>query len=443
MKFSLKNLFTKNDTDVINKSFTMNELPTGITQFITNGNLSINYNKLSPYQTKQLLSGIVTTCINTRAQIFAQSIPQIYRNVAGVDTRKNKIVDEHPFVNVLFNPNPLTSYYELMVQTLGNLDAWGNAYWLIQRNNINLPSGIELLDPINMKYKLNDNGYPTSFEYTTYTSNNNKKTITYSLDDIIHFKYSDLFCRNLYGISIIEQNVTSIEIYHYENEYQKNLLIKGGMPSMLLKSDIRSMKPQQIERLKEDWKSMYAGFQNAGNIPILEQGLTVEKLNFNPAEIGYLESKKISKNEILNMFRVHPAMLGDAEGVNKANGFMGKNSFLEDVIVPISKMFNAKLTQFVKKNYNTKFYFEQKLPFRLNEEQEIKRYELGLTKGCITKNEYRTFMDYDIVPILNDEDKMFFNQYTITDTTTSNEDTNKEDNSSMDSNKEEDTNTNN
>lgn len=441
MKLSFKNLFKRNVTTKSNDSTIS---PIDFNTFIRNSNLRIEYNTLNSYQIRNLLHGLVTTCIDARAQIFAQSVPLIYKNVAGNDTRKNKVIEEHPFVKVLYDPNPFTSYYELMTQTISNLDAWGNSYWYIHRNNFNLPTGIELLDPDPnyIKYIFNDSGFPIGFEYKTNSNNNyqyslNSKDskITIPLNDVIHFKYAGYNPRSLYGLSIIQKNVSAIEIYHYENEYQKDLLKKGGTPPYYIKSNKRRLEEQDRDKLRTDWKEMYAGLNNVGNIPIMQDGLELIKLSFNPMEIGYLESKKVSKNEILNMFRVHPAMLGDADGVNKANGYIGKNTFLEDVLTPIAKMIDAKITQFIKRTYNPKFYFEQKLPFRLNEEQEIKRYDLGLTKGCITKNEYRTFMDYDTIPVLDDEDKMFFNQYTVTNTNQNQS----ENNNSKDSEQQNDT----
>lgn len=413
-KFFSRNITKSNSINLDNINWT--------TQF-SNPAFNINYGAINSYQAQKLLHGLITTCIDARAQIFAQSIPLIYKNVAGNDTRKNKIIEDHPFVTILADPNPFTSYYELMTQTISNLDAWGNCYWYIKRNSINLPFGIELLETSCVKYTFDSNGYPNGFEYSLY--NNGKQIKQYfSLNDVIHFKYTG-YNKSLYGLSIIQKNYSAIEIYHYENEYQKNLLKNGGVFSTIFKAK-QKLTPEQLAKFENDFEEKHKGSTNAGRPLIIPMYMDSEKFSYNPMEIGYLESKKASKNEILNMFRVHPAMLGDADGVNKANGYIGKNTFLEDVLTPIAKMIDAKITQFIKRNYNPKFYFEQKLPFKLNEEQEIKRYDLGLKTGSISKNEYRTFMDYDTIDFSNiNENDFFSNKYTVNDaTTTSNDNTN-------------------
>lgn len=404
-------------------------------EFIRNSNYDINNPTINSYQARNLIHGLISTCIDTRASIYAQSIPLIYRNVAGNDTRKNKIVEDHPFVELLYNPNQFTSYYELMIQTISNLDAWGNCYWYINRGNYTfpngqkIPTGIQILNHNFIKYTFDSNGYPNGFEYTPYNTNmmnNNKISKQYfELNDVIHFKYPGYEPNSLYGLSIIQKNVNAIEIYHYETNYQKSLLKNGGAKSEILKAK-KKLSDAQMQELSTKWKDNHSGVNNAGKVLILPEYLEYSNsaTSFNPMEIGYLESKKVSKLEILNMFRVHPAMIGDADGVNKANGYIGKNTFLEDVLTPIAKMIDAKITQFIKRTYNPKFYFEQKLPFKLNEEQEIKRYDLGLKTGSISKNEYRTFMDYNELNFNNiNENDFFSNKYTVNDNTNNTDNT--------------------
>jgi HK97 family phage portal protein len=415
MRF-IDKLFNKNK-ETISKGLLESEFETAVSR-----SFNINYNTMSSYDAQKLLRGLVTTCIDTRAQIFAQSIPLIYRNVAGNDTRKNKIVEDNEFISLLYNPNPFTSYFELMQQLETNLCNWGDCYWYISRNIIGRPASIEVLHPYFVKYvSHNSNGYPTGVEYKASYVNNKQQTIYISLDDIIHFKIPSYDPTSLYGTSIIQKNSDAIEIYLYESMYQKSLLKNGGVTDKIFKAK-QKLTPEQLEKFENDFKEKHSSPKNAGRPMIIPLYMEPANLTYNPVEIGYLESKKMSKIDILNMFKVHPAMLGDAEGVNKSNGYIGINAFLSQVITPIAKMVDAKITQFVKKNYNPKFYFEQKLPFKLDEEQEIKRYDLGLKTGSISKNEYRTFMDYDNVDFSKiNENDYFSNKYTVNDANNNND----------------------
>ena len=40
-------------------------------------------------------------------------------------------IANHPLEQLLANPNPLTSRFELFEQTLGSLELHGNAYWFL------------------------------------------------------------------------------------------------------------------------------------------------------------------------------------------------------------------------------------------------------------------------------------------------------------------------
>lgn len=395
----------------------------GIPIFLNSYN-GLNYKTLSPTEVNRYLQGIVSACIDKRANSTAQAIPIMYKDVAGMDTRKNKPIEDHPFTNLLNAPNPFTSRFELMFQTVSNLDAWGNSYWYIAKNSLGLPSEIRIINPIEMQYIFDDDNNPIAFKRTFYagTGLNSKKEIIYDLNEIIHFKYAHYNANSLYGLSIIQKASQQIEIHSIENQYQSNLLKNGGQPSVVFETQ-NELKPVVKEAIREQWKTNHAGGHKAGNTMILDGGLKANTLSFNPAEIGFLESKKASRDEILAMFNV-PIGMFFVENVNKANNESGINNFLKNTISDIVKQIDSKLTIYVKQAYNKKFYIEHKLPYEHTRQEQFKEILEGTKIGAISLNEYRDFVDYDPDTDLTGDKKWYSVKFNTTTSNSNNDTTN-------------------
>lgn len=395
---------------------------------ILNNYSGIDYRKLSPSQVTAYLQGIVSACIDKRANSSAQAIPVIYKDVAGMDTRKNKAIEDHPFTNLLNAPNPYTSRFELMFQTVSNLDAWGNSYWLISKNGLGLPVEIKIINPNEMHYLFDENNTPVGFKRTFYTGTGmtlTRRQVEYDLDEIIHFKYAHYNANSLYGLSIIQKASQQIEIHSIENHYQKNLLKNGGRPSIIFETQ-DTLKPNVKDAIKEQFKDSHSGGHNAGKAMVLDGGLKANTLAFNPAEIGFLESKKASRDEILAMFNV-PIGMFFVENVNKANNESGINNFLKNTISDIIKQIDSKLTIYVKQNYNKKFYVEHKLPYEHTRAEQFKEILEGTKLGAISLNEFRDFTDYDADNELTGDKKWYavkFNTTTSNNNDTANTDNN-------------------
>jgi len=393
----------------------------------TNSYNGLDYKKLSPTEVNRYLQGIVSACIDKRANSSAQAIPIVYKDVAGMDTRKNKPIEDHPFTSLLNAPNPYTSRFELMFQTVSNLDAWGNSYWYIAKNSLGLPSEIRIINPNEMQYVFDNDNLPIGYKRTFYsgTGLNSKKEVFYDLNEIIHFKYANYNVNTYYGLSIIQKACQQIEIHAIENGYQKNLLKNGGRPSIVFET-LDTLKPNVKEAIKEQFKDSHSGGHNAGKAMVLDGGLKANTLAFNPAEIGFLESKKASRDEILAMFNV-PIGMFFVENVNKANNESGINNFLKSTVSDIIKQIDSKLTIYVKQNYNKKFYIEHKLPYEHTRAEQFKEILEGTKLGAISLNEFRDFTDYDADTELTGDKKWYAVKFNTT-TSNNNDTTNTENN---------------
>lgn len=109
---------------------------------------------------------------------------------------------------------------------------------------------------------------------------------------------------------------------------------KGMMPTVAF-SVPGKMAPAQ----RDDFRDMIrriSGALNAGESPVLEQGMTAETLGINPVDAQLLETRQFSVEEICRWFRVPPYMVGHTAGsTNWGTGIEQQMiGFLTFVIAP-------------------------------------------------------------------------------------------------------------
>lgn len=79
------------------------------------------------------------------------------------------------------------------------------------------------------------------------------------------------------------------------------------------------MEDPEYERFKASWQETYSGVDNAGATPILEQGMSFEKVSMTFEDLQFLELKKFQIAEIARLFRVPLHMLFDDKAQPRAN----------------------------------------------------------------------------------------------------------------------------
>lgn len=92
------------------------------------------------------------------------------------------------------------------------------------------------------------------------------------------------------------------------------MLEKGLLQTIVFKTDKRVRKEQRDE-FRQHLETI-TGAMNAGQSPLLEDGMTAESLSLNPKDAQLLESRAFSVEEICRWFRVDPSMIGHGNAVS-------------------------------------------------------------------------------------------------------------------------------
>jgi len=162
------------------------------------------------------------------------------------------------------------TFRDILYLTVVHLDLFGNAYGYIVRNRLNMPDEILLLNPerVRIEYSRDLSGF--IYKYT-----DKGKEITYTSDEIIHFRLPDPIS-NLKGKATISALADTLLSDYYQSRYQSNFYRNDARPGFFLETE-KKLSEDIFDRLREQWEQRFKGPEKSGRMTILEGGIKRSK----------------------------------------------------------------------------------------------------------------------------------------------------------------------
>lgn len=331
--------------------------------------------------------------------IVNKAISTIARNVASneilIYNKEGKEI-EHPIISkLLHNPNPSLNTFDLLETLVTHLYISGNAYLNFTAYNNQLECYV--LRPDRVKINTGSNIVPLSYEYIV-----DKTKTTFSVDQenfkspICHIKFNNPL-NDFYGLSPIETAQYSMEQHNQCLEWNKSLLENGARPTgaLVLNGNTAHMTDEEFDALKSQLKSQFSGSQNAGQIMILEGGITWQEMSINPKDMDFIATKNSSARDIALALDIPPQMLGIQGDNTYANFSEARLAFWEETIIPLSEKIMQALTRWINVN------LDEDVKLKINydkitalQEKRQQMYQSLENSNFITNEEKRTEMGW-------------------------------------------------
>jgi len=336
---------------------------------------------------KRLYYGTAFTCINANAANMA-SVPLHYYVIKGSKSQqlnvrakevpaqvKDKLMEresvqrwmqrahgedieevlDHPVLTLLSKVNTRYTRQQLFELTGQYLEGLGNCFWRVKKADVagkKLPVSIWFLDPSKMKPEFNDDGSVKTYEYGT---GKDKEIIPG--DEVIHFLYPSFLdpfwgLSPLFGASIAANIEQRIQIYSH------NTFDNMGVPLAALMSE-SPMREEDVKKIMEQIENKAKGFRKANTMVALAnvgKGAKIEKLGFNPDEMGFLNGADKAREWVANAFGYPVSMLTDA-GSNKAVSKTGDTRYWRNTITPKLVRISEELTESLSVLYADNGFF--------------------------------------------------------------------------------------
>lgn len=296
------------------------------------------------------------------------------------DAKSNAILD------LLNNPNPYMSGYDLIEGMLAGLELTGNTY--IEKVMSNSGKLIELYPLQPQKIQIIP-GKDIPIEGYIYDTGANK--IPFEEGEIAHIKYYSPIS-DFYGMSPLVAGELSAQSDIYSGEWNKAFFENSARVDGVLESD-NNLQDTVLKRLKAEWNKIYRGVKKSHQIAILEGGLKFRPISLSAKDMDFINMKKWTRDEICAVFGVPPSLVGVTESANYSNMESQKKMFWENTLLPkMQKIENALNLNFVTpfdKNLILKFDIDSVEALKESVEIRSRIASMLVDRGIMTQNEAR------------------------------------------------------
>ncbi len=297
----------------------------------------------------------------------------------------------HPLVRLMEEVNPLQTRYGLWESTVMFLELTGNAYWYVAENRMGVPAEIWLIPSQYMRV------VPDSRQFISgYICRCEGSEITFDRREIVHLKYANPRSP-YYGRGPLQAAATSVDTHEKLKKAEWAAFSHGLMSDLAIESD-QPLAPATIERLRTQLSQKYSGPDNAGRPLVLESGLKAKPISLSPREMAFLQSARMTRDEILGIFGVPAAVAGLSEDVNRATAESMDVIFARYCIEPKLRLIEGQLNQDLATRFDTRLFcrFHSVIPEDRAENRADR--EANLRLGVTTINEERRKLGKPPVP---------------------------------------------
>lgn len=290
----------------------------------------------------------------------------------------------HPLARLFREVNPFHTYRELIEATLVDLELYGNAFWVLVRTGLaRVPTEIWPVPPSRVKVVPGDSELVRSYRIR-------RGSVEIELDssDVVHFKYtspSDPF----WGRSPLEAALEAVCADESLARSQRRAFENGPVPGVILKT-ATPLTAEQQRRLRAEFESRFSGPEAAGKLIIADKGTELVPFTTSPREMDFLESARATRDRILGVFGVPPAVLGLVEDFNRANAEAAQMLFARNTLEPKLKLVASRIEQDICSEFlpeGITCQFQSPVP----EDRDSLRLDMesGVRLGVLSANEAR------------------------------------------------------
>lgn len=127
-------------------------------------------------------------------------------------------------------------------------------------------------------------------------------------EDVIHVRRGADRTYPVRGVGVVEEHVSTLDRTAMEEEYERNALAGGAVPSVAVIAPQSQITTEVAEEAKERWLQTFGG--PVREPVILPNGTTVVPLAWSPTDAQLSEARRLSLIDVANMFNLDGYWLG-------------------------------------------------------------------------------------------------------------------------------------
>ena len=329
----------------------------------------------------------VYACITKTAQGIAQTDWQLAQ-VTKKDVTK---IEDHELLSLLYKFNPKTTKYNSLYLTILYFLKDGEVAWILEKPNGRVkPTALYVAPTSTLQVtKKDEEGNPTSYRFTV---GNKVQEIP---ADIVKIFINPNPNDPSRGMSVISAMADVVDNDTRMVKFNKALLGKSAVPSGSIELK-GSLDAGQTKLLKDQFDSLYSGYNNAGATIVLPNGAKFNPFGIPPKDMEYIEGRKMNREEILAIFGVPPIILGLGGDYNRATSETAERMFAKYTLQPLMTMIVEQINISLTPIYGTNLLVTFSDLDIVDSEQKLNEQTAGYNKW-LTTNEIRE--ENGLVPV--------------------------------------------
>ena len=343
--------------------------------------------------------------------IVYRCINEISNNASRVKInlfRGDQEVDNHPLLDLLYNPSPTMSQVEWFQALYSYLLISGNNYMLSVGGDNTPPTELYNLRPDRMKIRSGTRAMPVAYDYML----KGQIVESYDVDQATggsKVKHIKLFnpLDDYYGMSPMQASSVDIDQHNLANKHNVNLLQNGARPSGAVIFNPKDetgghvqLSDVQRNQLMNDVNQRFSGTNNAGKPMLLEGDFEWKEMGLSPKDMDFIQLKNMSAKDIALVYGVPSQLIGIPDSQTYSNFAEAKLALYNETIIPLLDRIQGDLNEWLVPMFN-----EQGLELRYDidsipamAEQRKRVFEsvsAGVKEGILTRNEAREQLGYE------------------------------------------------
>lgn len=352
----------------------------------------------SAYATIYATNPNVRTMVDFLSRNIAQLGLHFYRRVS--DTDRVRLYN-YDVARWFTRPNTATTRYRLIEALIGDLGVYFNAYWLKIRSQE--PGGLRLrflrLPP---QFVIAYGGLaPQTFTWHGGVGG----PIPIDPADLVAFGGYNAV-DPIIGLSPLETLRRILQEDYAAGQYREAYWQNAGRTEGVIQrpKDAPKWTPDQKREWRKQWQDRFAGPQNAGMVPVLEDGMTWANTSNNFKDSEYLSARKLSREECASAYHIPPPMVGILDHATFSNIKEQHKQLYADTLGPWLEMVQEEIeAQIVPESSDpadvyAEFNIAEKLKGSFEEQAAALQASVG--RPFMTANEARARLN---LPAITDD----------------------------------------
>ena len=345
-------------------------------------------------------NAIVFRCVNEIANNASRVKINLFRG--------DQEVDNHPLLDLLYNPSPTMSQVEWFQALYSYLLISGNNYILSVGGDNSPPTELYNLRPDRIKIRTGTRAMPVAYDYML----KGQVVESYDVDQATggsKVKHIKLFnpLDDYYGMSPMGASSVDIDQHNLANKHNVNLLQNGARPSGAVIFNPKDetgghvqLSDVQRNQLMNDVNQRFSGTGNAGKPMLLEGDFDWKEMGLSPKDMDFIQLKNMSAKDIALVYGVPSQLIGIPDSQTYSNFAEAKLALYNETIIPLLDRIQGDLNEWLVPMFN-----EQGLELRYDidsipamAEQRKRVFEsvsAGVKDGILTRNEAREQLGYE------------------------------------------------